>query len=65
MIMCFLKLCVNMVENECAYGFFNTQDSRDFSVLHRYMKLYYGAAQDQNSVSYSVAIHTDSLLMWS
>lgn len=27
------------------------------------MKLYYEAAQDQNSFGYSVAIHTDSLLM--
>lgn len=27
------------------------------------MKLYYGAAQDQNSFGYSIAIHTDSLLM--
>ncbi len=54
-----------MVENECAYVCLNTQDSRDFSVLHGHMKLYYRAAQDQNSISYSVAIHTDNLLMWS
>lgn len=48
-----------MVQNECASVCLNTQDSRDFCFTSQ-TQLYYGAAQDQNSVSYSVAIHSNN-----
>lgn len=41
----------------------NTQDTQEYVLYFTDTKIYYGAAQDQNSFGYSVAIHTDSLLL--